>query len=126
MINTIKMFATMIKGLFSYGKFKNKEEFWDWYWHEQIPDSRYSGESLYECWATFLYIITLGSLRFNIKMWWAIRFGKKDYGYSWTFGKDGYFILKGEWFVPFDKSFSYGCVDSMTEWGNGNPLFVHN
>ena len=123
-MNVIKMFVAMIKGLFSYGKFEDKEAFWDWYWNEQIPDSRYPNESLYECWDTFLHIITFGSLRFNIKMWWATHFGKRDFGYSWTFGKNGYFILNGKWFVPCDKSFSYGCVDTMTEWRNDNPLFA--
>ena len=122
-MNTIRMFATMIKGLFSYGKFENKEEFWDWYWNEQIPDERYSGESLYECWTTFLYIITLGPLRFNVQMWWESKFNRKNFGYSHTFGKNGYFIKDNKWFVPCDKSFSYGCVNSLTEWKNGNPYF---
>jgi hypothetical protein len=38
----------------------------------------------------------------------------------------GYFINRNKWFVPCDKSFSYGCVDTMTEWRNGNPYFVKN
>lgn len=126
MLNVIRMFKTLIKGLFSYGKFENKEEFWDWYWNEQIPDERYKGESLYNCWKTFLYTITFGIQRFRIKMWWATRFGKREFGYSWTFRKNGYFILNGCWFVPDDKSFSYGCVDTVTEWRNGNPIFVEN
>ena len=123
-MNVIKMFMAMIKGLFSYNKFEDKEEFWDWYWNEQIPDSRYPGESLYECWDTFLHLITFGPLRFNIKMWWATHFGKRDFGYSWTFNKNGYFILDGKWFVPCDKSFTYGCVDTATERKNGNLIFA--
>ena len=97
-MNTIRMFTTMIKGLFSYGKFESKEEFWDWYWNEQIPDERYSGESLYECWTTFLYTITLGSLRFDAQMWWESKFNHKNFGYSYTFDKNGYFIKNNKWF----------------------------
>ena len=63
MLNTIRMFMTMIKGLFSYGKFENKEEFWEWYWCDQIPDSRYAGENLYECWDTFVFNITGKEMR---------------------------------------------------------------
>ena len=123
-MNTIKMFWMMLVSLRHYFKAEDKEAFWDWYWNEQIPDARYPGESLYECWDTFLHTISFGPLRFNIKMWWATHFGKRDFGYSWTFGKNGYFILGGKWFVPCDKSFSYGCVDTMTEWRNDNPLFA--
>jgi hypothetical protein len=118
------MFATMIKGLFSYREFENKESFWDWYWNEQVPDHRYPAESLYECWVTFLHTITLGPLRFNVQMWWESKFNRKNFGYSYTFGKNGYFIRGNKWFVPCDGSFSYGGVDTMTEWKNGNPYFT--
>lgn len=121
-MNTIRMFATMIKGLFSYGKFEVKEEFWDWYW-EQIPDARYPSETLWEAWDTFKHYATGQHIIFDVRMWWESRFNRKNFGYSHTFSKNGYFINHNKWFVPYDKSFSYGCVDTMTEWRNGNPLF---
>jgi hypothetical protein len=122
-MNTIRMFLTMIKGLFSYGEFKDKEDFWDWYWNEQIPDSRYPGESLWESFDTFMYIITFGPQRFEFELWWAKKFGKREFGYSWTFGKNGYFIKDRLWFVPEDGSFLHGRIDPMTEYRNGNLLF---
>jgi len=61
---------------------------------------------------------------FDVRMWWESRFNHKNFGYSHTFGKNGYFINCNNWFVPCDKSFSYGCVDTMVEWRNGNPYFV--
>ena len=124
MKNTLLMFKTMICGLFSYNKFKDKEEFWDWYWDEQIPDNRYPGESLYECWDTFKYYITGKAIFWNIRMWFESRFNKKNFGYSWTFKKEGYFINNNNWFVPIDKTFTYGCVDRATEYTNKNPYFV--
>lgn len=124
MKNTLLMFKTMISGLFSYNKFEDKEEFWDWYWNEQIPDSRYPGESLYECWDTFKYYIAGKAIFWNIRMWFESRFNKKIFGYSWTFKREGYFINKNNWFVPIDKTFAYGCVDRATEYTNNNPYFV--
>jgi hypothetical protein len=120
------MFMTMIKGLTSYGKFENKEKFWNWYWYKQIPDSRYKNETLDECWDAFLYTISFGSLRDSIKLWWAVQFGKKEFGYCWTFGKNGYFVKNGKWFVPDDKSFVWGFVNPAEEQRNNNPLFVEN
>lgn len=122
-MNVLRMFATMIKGLFSYGKFEDKDEFWEWYWDEQVPDPRYPNESLFECCDTFFHVITLGRLRFDIGMWWASHFGKREFGYSWTFDKNGYFIKDRQWFVPTDGSFIYGRIDPMTEYKNGNLLF---
>lgn len=63
---------------------------------------------------------------FDVRMWWESRFNRKNFGYSYTFGKNGYFINCNKWFVPCDKSFSYGCVDTMAEWRNGNPYFIKN
>lgn len=126
MINTIRMFKAMIKGLSSYFKFDDKENFWEWYWG-QTPDERYSGESLWETWDTFKYTITLRHLRFNLRMWYNIHFGKRYYGYSYTFKRDGYFVKDsctlGWWFIPNDKTFSYGSVNSYDEYSNGN-IFV--
>ena len=123
MMNTIKMFAKMVKGLASYRKFETKEEFWFWYWR-QIPDSRYPNETLEESWDTFKWKLSFGELRSEIRMWWLVRFGKKEFGYSWTFLKDGYFIEDGKWFVPNDKSFCYGCVNITAELENDNPIFT--
>lgn len=65
----------------------------------------------------------LSQIQFNVQMWWESKFNRKNFGYSYTFGKNGYFIKENKWFVPCDKSFSYGCVDIMTERKNGNPFF---
>lgn len=124
-MNTIKMLITMIKGLFKRGQFDSREDFWDWYW-EQIPDSRYPNETLYETWDTFKWMVTCGPVRYSICSWVKCHFGKKNYGYSYTFNKDGYFImLNGSWrFFPNDKSFTEGTVCYNTEHKNGNPLFI--
>lgn len=124
-MNTIKMFWAMFAGLRHYFKAKDKEAFWDWYW-EQIYDSRYPNETLWEAWDAFKYYITGQHIIFDVRMWWESRFNRKNFGYSHTFNKEGYFINRNQWFVPCDKSFMYGCVDSMTEWRNGNPYFMEN
>ena len=123
MKNFCLMVKAMICGLFSYGKFENKEEFWDWYW-EQIPDPRYPGEDLWECWDTFKHYATGKHIAWNVRMWWEYHSNKRNFGYSWTFGKNGYFINNNQWFVPSDKSFQYGCVCFATEHNNGNPYFI--
>ena len=125
MKNFCLMVKTMICGLFSYGKFEGREEFWDRYW-EQIPDPRYPGETLWEAWDTFKFYITGQHIIFDVRMWWEYHFNKKNFGYSWTFNKNGYFINNNHWFVPSDKSFQYGTVDSVTEYRNGNPYFTKN
>lgn len=125
MINVIKMFWAMFAGLFHYFKAKDKEAFWDWYWG-QIPDAQYPNESLWDAWDTFKFYITGQSIIFDVRMWWEFRFNRKNFGYSYTFGKNGYFINRNKWFVPCDKSFSYGCVDTMKEWKNGNPYFAES
>lgn len=121
-MNTIKMFWIMLTSLRYYSGAKDKEVFWKWYW-EQIPDSRYPNETLWDAWDIFKYYVTGKSLFFDMRMWWESRFNRKNFGYSYTFGKDGYFINRNRFFVPCDKAFSYGCVDIMTEWKNGNPYF---
>ena len=125
MKNFCLMIKTMICGLFSYGKFKSKEEFWEWYW-EQTPDARYPGETLWDAWDTFKHYATGKHIVWEVRMWWESRYNKKNFGYSWTFGKNGYFINNNHWFVPCDNSFQYGCVDSATEYRNGNPYFTKN
>ena len=122
-MNVIKMFWMMLVNLRHYSKAEDKEAFWDWYW-EQIPDARYPGETLWDAWDTFKFYITGQSIIFDVRMWWESRFNRKNFGYSHTFSKNGYFINHNKWFVPCDKSFSYGCVDTMTEWKNGNPYFA--
>ena len=122
-MNTIKMFWMMLTGLFFRPKFNNQENFWEWYW-DRIPDARYPGETLWDAWDTFKFYITGQHIIFNVRMWWESRFNRKNFGYSHTFGKNGYFIKDNKWFVPCDKSFSYGCVDTMTEYQNGNPYFI--
>ena len=117
----IKMLWMMVTGLFSRNEFEDKEEFWDWFWEREIEGY---GVNVWECWDCFKYCITFGPIRFDVRMWWESRFNRKNFGYSHTFGKNGYFINKNKWFVPCDKSFSYGCVDTMTEWRNGNPYFA--
>ena len=106
----MKVLWTMFKGLFSYWKFEDKEEFWDWYWYEQIPDKRYWGENLYEVWDTLKWTLTLGSLRADIRDAWNLKYAERHYGYSKTFEKEGYFFQSGgHWlFAPSDKSFQYG------------------
>ena len=122
-MNVIKMFWTMLVNLFQYPKVKDKDIFWDWYW-EQIPDSRYPNETLYESWDTFKYYITGHSIIFDMRMWYETRFNHKNFGYSYTYGKKGYFINHNKWFVPYDKSFSYGCININTELQNKNPYFI--
>ena len=90
-MNVIKMFWTMFTSLRHYFKAKDKEAFWDWYW-EQIPDSRYPDENLWECWDHFKYYITGRSIIFNVRMWYESRFNHKNFGYSHTFNKTGYCI----------------------------------
>ena len=123
-MNTIKMLWAMLTGLFHMNKFKGREEFWDWYW-EQIPDARYPGESLYEAWDTFKWVITGQPLWWEISMWYKQHFSKKQFGYSWTFNKNGYFFKKGNtwWFIPEDKSFTYGTINDTEEWTHKNPIF---
>lgn len=122
-MNVLKMFWTMLVNLRHYFKAKDKEAFWDWYW-EQTPDTRYPGETLWDAWDTFKYYITGQHIWWKIRMWYEYHFNKKNFGYSWTFGKNGYFIKNNRWFVPVDKSFQYGCVDPATEYRNGNPYFT--
>lgn len=125
MKNFCLMVKTMICGLFSYGKFEDRKEFWKWYW-EQIPDARYPGETLWDAWDTFKYYATGQHIIWEVRMWYEYYFNKKNFGYSWTFNKNGYFINNNHWFVPSDKSFQYGTVDSATEYRNGNPYFTKN
>lgn len=95
MIYAIRMFKTMIKN-----------------------------ESLRQTWETFKYIITLESLRFDLRMWYNIHFGKHYEGYSYTFKRNGYFVKDwrtlGWWFIPNDKTFRYGFVNVGDECKNGN------
>ena len=51
-MNVIKMFWMMLVGLRHYPMAKDKEVFWDWYW-EQIPNTKYPGETLWEVWDNF-------------------------------------------------------------------------
>jgi hypothetical protein len=122
----MKMLWMMFVGLFSYWKFENKEEFWEWYWERNI-DPRYPNETLWDEWDTFKYEITLGHLRWEMRMWYNQHFGKKYFGYSWTFNKNGYFVkdwkTNGWWFIPDDGSFSHGSVADGKERDNGNPIF---
>ena len=115
------MLWMMITGLFSRNEFEDKEEFWDWFWERDIEGY---GVNVWEAWLCFKHYATLGPIRFNVRMWWESRFNRKNFGYSHTFGKDGYFINNNGWFVPCDKSFSYGCVDSYREYKCGNPYFA--
>ena len=124
-MNVFKMFWIMLVSLRYYPKEKNKEAFWDWYWG-QAPDAQYPGETLWDAWDTFKYRIRGQYIIFDVRMWWESRFNHKNFGYSHTFGKNGYFINNNNWFVPCDKSFSYGCVDTMLERRNGNPYFEKN
>ena len=124
-MNVIKMFWMMLVSLRYYFKAEDKEAFWEWYW-EQVPNSQYPNETLWETWENFKFYITGQHIIFNVRMWWESRFNRKNFGYSHTFGKNGYFINHNKWFVPCDKSFSYGCVDEMTEYRNGNPYFAES
>lgn len=124
-MNVIKMFWTMSVSLRHYPKAKDKETFWHWYW-TQIPDTRYPGETLWNAWDCFKFYITGKSILFDVRMWYESRFNRKNFGYSHTFGKNGYFINNDNWFVPCDKSFSYGCVNPMFERQNGNPYFTES
>lgn len=124
-MNVIKMFWTMFVSLRHYPKAEDKEAFWYWYW-VQVPDTRYPGETLWASWDNFKYHITGQSILFDVRMWWESRFNRKNFGYSHTFGKNGYFINHNQWFVPCDKSFSYGSVNPMIERKNGNPYFAEN
>lgn len=119
----IKMFKTMLLGQLSRKNFDNKEDFYEWYW-DQIPDDEYPGETLWECWDTFKYYATCKHIIWDVRMWWEYHFNKKNFGYSWTFNKNGYFINNKQWFVPCDKSFQYGCICVATEYSNGNPYFI--
>ena len=85
-MNAIKMFWMMFTSLRYYFKAEDKEAFWDWYW-EQIPDSRYPNENLWECWDTFKYYATGQHIIFNVRVWWESRCNHKNFGYSYTFGK---------------------------------------
>ena len=119
---TIKMFWLMLTGLFKRSNFEDKESFWSWYW-ERVPDKRYPNETVAEMWDTFLYYITLKSFWWDVRMFFERHFNKKNWGYSWTFEKNGYFIRNNEWFVPSDKSFKYGRICYRIEHDNGNPYF---
>lgn len=121
----IKMFKSMLTGLFRMNEFENKEDFWNWYW-EQIPNAKYPNETLLESWEAFKSTITLGSVRFYGGMWFKLHFGKKYFNYSWTFDKNGYFFKYDGcwWFSPTDGSFTYGRPCELTELANNNPLFI--
>jgi hypothetical protein len=106
----IKMLKTMLLGQLSRKNFDDKEDFYDWYWN-QIPDDEYPGETLWDCWDTFKWILSLGELRSNIEIRRLLKKGKREYGYSKIFRKYGYFINTkkgGVLFVPEDKIFEYG------------------
>lgn len=124
-MDTIKMFWTMLVNLRHYPKVEDKKAFWEWYW-EQNPDTQYPNETLSEAWDNFKYYITGQSIIFDVRMWYESHFNHKNFGYSYTFDKYGYFINHNNWFVPKDKSFSYGCICMMTERQNGNPYFSKN
>ena len=123
-MNVIKMMWAMLNGLFYMDKFNDREDFWNWYW-EQIPDARYPGESLREAWDTFKWVITGRPLWWKISMWHKRYFGEKQFGYSWTFDKNGSFFKKDNvwWFIPEDRSFTYGTVNYIIERMNKNPIF---
>lgn len=120
-MDVIKMFWMMLTAMFHRSEFEDKEEFWDWFWEREVEGY---GVNVWECWECFKHYATLGPIRFSVRMWFESRFNKKNFGYSWTFGKNGYFINGNHWFVPCDKSFSYGCVDTASEYRNGNPIFA--
>lgn len=124
-MNTIKMFWMMLIGLFRMKDFEDRENFWTWYWG-RIPNAKYPGETLDSVWDTFKWRMTLGPILFEVGMWFKYHFGKKHFGYSWTFGKNGYFFKRGDcwWFSPADGSFTYGMPSEITEQINKNPLFV--
>ena len=126
-MDTIKMLWMMFTGLFSYWKYENKEEFWEWYW-DRVADPRYPNQTLWDDWDTFKYYITLGHLRWEMRMWYNKHFGKKYFGYSWSFDKNGYFVkdwaTNGWWFIPEDGSFSHGSPIPSVERENGNPVFA--
>lgn len=48
----------------------------------------------------------------DFKLWYYKHWGKRIYGYSESFKKDGYFFRDKKnnswWFVPSDHSFTYG------------------
>ena len=125
-MDIIKMLWMMLTGLFSYWKYENKEEFWEWYW-DRVTDPRYPNQTLWDDWDTFKYDITLGPLRWEMRMWYNKRFGKKYFGYSWSFNKNGYFVkdwvTNAWWFIPEDDSF-YGTPIPSVERENGNPIFA--
>lgn len=124
-MDTIKMFWMMFAGLFSYWKYENKEEFWEWYW-ERKPYPKYPNETLWDEWDTFKYYASGQSLMWNVKMWFESHFNKEHWGYSWTFKKNGYFVMNDKFFIPDDGSFSHGCVAPTVERENGNPYFAKN
>lgn len=124
-MNTIKMFWMMLIGLFHMKDFEDREDFWAWYWG-RIPNAKYPGETLYYLWDTFKWRVTLGPILFEVGMWFKYHFGKKHFGYSWTFSKNGYFFKRGDcwWFSPTDGSFTYGRPYETIEQINENPLFI--
>lgn len=71
------------------------------------PSKEYSGMAVYDYIDNFWYTITFGYQRFNLRMWWCKKYGKKTPVYSPAFQKNGY-LLENEWFVPADGSFEYG------------------
>lgn len=125
MVNVFKMFWCSIKGLFYRYKFDYKDDFVAWYW-AQIPDKRYSNESLREAWNTFKSTCALGQLRFTCRMKYYKTHGHKIFGHSATFDKNGYFFQDKKtgvwWFAPADESFNYGIPCWRTEKENGIVL----
>lgn len=71
------------------------------------PSRRYPGMTIYDYLSTFWDRITLGPQRFNLRMWWCKKYGKKIPVYSTVFKKSGVKLENG-WFVPDDGSFAYG------------------
>lgn len=110
MSNTTKMFKAMVGGLRERKNFSSKWKFRAWYWN-QIPDERYPSETLEDAWGTFLDKITLGELRWRFRIWVGKK-GKRYYGHSATFNKDGYFFREWRtghiWFNANDGSISTG------------------
>ena len=78
-MSVIKMFWMMVASLRYYFKAEDKEAFWEWYW-EQIPDSQYPNETLWETWDNFKFYITGQHIIFDVRMWWETRFNRKNFG----------------------------------------------
>lgn len=71
------------------------------------PSKKYPGMTIYDYLSTYWWLLTLGPQRFNLRMWWCKKYGKKLPVYSPAFKKNGY-LLENDWFVPVDGSFSHG------------------